>query len=93
MGKPTAFVTPFLDAAKIPEDTLSIPKNPLMRKTTVEWEVFILEAQEEWVDFETQHPLWMVKEQPSREEIDSESMGSTKGELFDGCYLSPKDFT
>jgi hypothetical protein len=35
----------------------------------------------------------MVEEQLSGEEIDSESMGSTKGELFDGCYLSPKDFT
>jgi hypothetical protein len=32
----------------------------------------------------------MVKEQSSREELDDES-GSTKGELFDGCYFSPKD--
>ncbi len=55
--------------------------------------MFILEAQEEWADFETQRPLWMVKEQLFGEEIDNESMGSTKGELFDMCYLSPKDFT
>jgi hypothetical protein len=36
-GKPTAFVAPFLDAAKIIEDTLSILKNPLTRKTMAEW--------------------------------------------------------
>jgi hypothetical protein len=34
----------------------------------------------------------MVKEHSlSGEELDDES-GSTEGELFDGCYLSPKEF-
>jgi hypothetical protein len=92
MGKPTAFIALFLDLAKITEDTLSALKKPLTRKTTVEWDVFVLEAQEEWADFETRHPLRIVEEQLSGELIDDESMGLTKGELFDGCYLSPKDF-
>jgi hypothetical protein len=34
----------------------------------------------------------MVEEQLSGEEIDDESMGSTEGKLFDGCYLSLEDF-
>ncbi len=91
-GKPTAFIAPFLDLAKITEHMLSILRNPLTRKTTAEWEVFIMEAQEEWEDYETRRPQQMVEEQLSGEEIDNESMGLTKGELFDGCYLSPKDF-
>ncbi len=89
-GKPTAFIAPFLDLAKITEDMLSILRNPLTRKTTAEWEVIIMEAQEEWEDYKTRHPLRMVEEQSSGEEIDNESMGLTKGELFDGCYLSPR---
>jgi hypothetical protein len=60
-GKPTAFIAPFLDLAKITEDMLSALKKPLTRKTTVEWEVFILEAQEEWAVFKTWHPLRMVR--------------------------------
>jgi hypothetical protein len=58
-----------------------------------EWEVFILEAQEEWSDFKTRHPLQLVEEQSCREEIEDKSMGLTKGELFSKFYLSPKDFT
>jgi hypothetical protein len=85
-GKPTAFIAPFLDSEKITEDMLSVLKNPRIRKTTAEWEVFILEAQEEWADFETERPLWMVEEQLSWEEIEDESMGPTVGKLFDGCY-------
>ncbi len=43
-------------------------------------------------DFKTRCPLRMVEEQLSGEEIEDESMGSTEGELFDRCYLSPKEF-
>jgi hypothetical protein len=92
-GKPTAFIAPSLDLAKIMEDMLSVLRNPLTRKTTAECEVFIMEAQEEWEDYRTPRPLRMVEEQLSGKEIDNESMGSTKGELFHGCYLSPEDFT
>jgi hypothetical protein len=34
----------------------------------------------------------MVEELSSGEGLDNESVASTKGELFDGCYFSPKKF-
>ena len=49
-------------------------------------------TKEEWVEFEAQHPLRMVEELLSGEELDKESMESTEEELFDGCYFSPKEF-
>jgi hypothetical protein len=38
---PSAFVAPFLDSARITEDTLTIMSNLLTQKTTAEWEIFI----------------------------------------------------
>ena len=49
-------------------------------------------AKEELVEFEVRRPLRMVKELSSGEELDGESVESTEGELFGGCYFSPKEF-
>ncbi len=56
MGTPTAFITPFLDAFKITEDTREVLTNMLDRKTTEEWEEFIAEAKEEWEEVQAQCP-------------------------------------
>jgi hypothetical protein len=52
IGGAMAFTAPFLDAAKITDDTLATLKNSLICNTTVGWEDFIMEAQEEWVEFD-----------------------------------------
>jgi hypothetical protein len=49
---PSAFVAPFLDSAKVTEDTLAFVSNALNCKTMVEWESFIEDAKAEWEDFE-----------------------------------------
>jgi hypothetical protein len=72
-GKPAAFVTPFLDSSKITEDTLATLADPLTMKRTAEWEAFIIEAQEEWREFEACHPLRAVVEQSSSQEGDLSS--------------------
>jgi hypothetical protein len=48
MGSPAAFITPYLDAAKVSEDVLHTLGDAFIRKTTKEWEGFIQDAQEEW---------------------------------------------
>ena len=56
-GKPVVFVTLFLDSSKITEDTLCVLRDPLTRKMMAEWELFIPDAQEEWIEFEARHPF------------------------------------
>ena len=91
---PTAFVTPFLDSAKITKETLAILKSSEAKKTTAEWEAFISYAKEEWEDLKSKSPLRAVEEMSSKDSEESEegSVESTEGELFDGVYLSPEEF-
>jgi hypothetical protein len=89
---PSAFITPFLDLAKMTKDTLTIVKGSDNKRTTAEWEVLIAAAQAEWEEFDAQRPLRAVMEQSSGEEGHDESIGSTEGELFGGCYFSPENF-
>ena len=72
-GKPVVFVTLFLDSSKITEDTLCVLRDPLTRKTMAEWELFILDAQEEWIEFEACRPLRAMAEQSSSQEEDLSS--------------------
>jgi hypothetical protein len=90
---PTAFVTPFLDSAKITKETLAILKSSEAKKTTAEWEAFISYAKEEWEDLKSKSPLRAVEEMLSKDSEESEegSVESTEGELFDGVYLSPEE--
>jgi hypothetical protein len=64
------------------------------KKTTAQWEVFILDAKGEWEEFKARSPLGAVEEMSSKdsEEADDNSIGSTEGELFDGSYFSPDNF-
>ncbi len=89
---PSAFITPFLDLAKITEDTLAIVKGLDNKRTTAEWEVFIMAAQAEWEEFDAQRPLRAVMEQSSGEGGDDKPIGSMEGELFNGCYFFPEEF-
>ncbi len=52
IGGVTAFTAPFLDAAKITDDTLATLKDSLICNTTAGRGDFIMEAQEEWVEFD-----------------------------------------
>ena len=79
--------------ARITEDTLSVLQDPITHKTTVEWETFIADAEEEWEEFVDRRPLGMVKEQSSGEEAeDDDSFGSTEGNVFEGAYMIPEEF-
>ncbi len=89
---PSAFITPFLDLAKMTKDTLAIVKRLDNKRTSAEWEVFIAAAQVEWEEFDAQHPLRAVREQSSGEEGDDKSNGSMEGKIFNGCYFSPEVF-
>jgi hypothetical protein len=88
-GTPTAFITPFLDASKITEDTKEVLTNMLDCKTTEEWEEFIAEAKEEWEEVQAQCPLEGIKEQLSGASGDEDS-ATAKGDLELSC--PPNEF-
>jgi len=90
--KGAAFKTHFLDAAKITDDTLSVLQDTMTRKTTAEWEIFIVEAKVDWEDFVTRHPLRAVEELSLGEEVeDDDSIESIEGNFM--VYLTPNEFT
>ena len=70
-GQPNAFTFPFLDGFKITENTSSILNNPLERCTTVEWEHFIIEAQEEWEEVQA-YMLENIQEDPKDVDFDDD---------------------
>jgi hypothetical protein len=80
-GSLAAFVMPFLDAAKVSEDILDTLKDQFVCKTTEEWEEFIWDAHEEWVELSLQRPLHGIREQSSMEDEDKESVESVEGKM------------
>jgi hypothetical protein len=88
-GTLTAFITPFLDASKITEDTREVLTNTLDHKTTKEWEEFIAEANEEWEEVQAQCPLEGLEEQLSGA-LGDEDSATAEGDLELLC--TPNEF-
>ncbi len=80
-GSPAAFITPYLDTAKVSEDVLHTLGNAFVRKTTKEWEEFIQDTQEEWEELLLQHPLGEITEHSSMEEEEEDSVESVEGKI------------
>jgi hypothetical protein len=80
-GSPAAFITPYLDAAKVAEDVLHTLGDAFVRKTTEEWEEFIQDAQEEWEELLLQRPLGGITEHSSMEEEDEDSVETVEGKI------------
>ncbi len=68
---------------KISEETHYVFTTPYKLKMVEEWEAFIIEAQEEWVELEAWCPLSCIEEQsPGKDEGSDDSLASNKGNLI-----------
>jgi hypothetical protein len=72
MGQPNCFIYPFLDAAKITENTALSFTSYSEWRTMVEWEESIFEVQEEWEELQAHTMLENIQEGHSDDDQDDD---------------------